>query len=405
MLGVRQVSAPVGRPAQAVPEPRRTPVAPVPGAPAAPELCRPPAEPEPRRASGVPAASVAPAAPGASGLRRLDIARGLYVTWGTLAPERAQGPMRLVGGSVRAVHVRAGRCALGLPDGSRVDASEGDVVLLGASVESVAVELRHGPATGLALAVDGRRLPADLRRALASLEVNVEAIARMVPPERPVLLVRPTPELARALADAYPLVEEGSLCHVRLKVAELLLCLSGAVAAAGVPACAGPGPARTPAGAPGGPARLRHLRIALLAQQEMLRDVSRPKTIPTLAAACGTSPTVLKESFREAFGVPIYTWYREYRVRLAADALLAGDLPVSEVAASVGYSNPSKFAKAFQDTMGTTPREWRAMRGVVRDAGRAATCGAVHDAGRVAACDVSGPGAGRDAAGRGAGGR
>ena len=64
--------------------------------------------------------------------------------------------------------------------------------------------------------------------------------------------------------------------------------------------------------------------------------------------------------------MPIYTWYREYRVRLAADALLESGRPIAEVAASVGYSNPSKFTKAFTDTMGTTPREWRAAGGAAR---------------------------------------
>ena len=58
-------------------------------------------------------------------------------------------------------------------------------------------------------------------------------------------------------------------------------------------------------------------------------------------------------------------------MRLAAEALLESDLPIAEVAASVGYSNPSKFAKAFADTMGSTPREWRAVGGLASNGGRA----------------------------------
>lgn len=105
---------------------------------------------------------------------------------------------------------------------------------------------------------------------------------------------------------------------------------------------------------------MRHVRVALLARREMVRDMSSPKTIPTLAAICDTSPTVLKQAFRETFGMPIYSWYKEYRVRLAAETLLSTDASIAEVAASVGYSNPSKFTRAFTQTMGVTPRIWRA---------------------------------------------
>ena len=102
-----------------------------------------------------------------------------------------------------------------------------------------------------------------------------------------------------------------------------------------------------------------HARIARLAKAEMMRDLSDPKTIPALAKACGVSPTTLKDAFRRTYGVPIYSWYRDYRVRRASEMLLADDRTVAQVAAEVGYSNPSKFAKAFSTCLGMTPHEWR----------------------------------------------
>lgn len=286
-------------------------------------------------------------------LRRLDVARGMAIIWGQLAPEQATGTLRTTPGLLRVAHMRRGRCAIALPDGTRVEVAEGDVVLLGPSVSAVGVELCWGPAAGLALAIDGRKLPADIRRVFSSFEINLEAVARMVPAERPLMVVSSNPELSHVFGETYPLVDEGNVGYLRLKAIELLRCLTTAAGAS--PHGRG--------GLRGSSARVRHVRVALRAQQEMTRDVSQPKTIPTLAAICGTSPTVLKEAFRETFGVPIYTWYREYRVHLAADALLESDLSIAEVAASVGYSNPSKFTKAFADTMGTTPREWRAAGG------------------------------------------
>ena len=295
------------------------------------------------------------AAPGGAGaLRRLDVARGMGIAWGSLTPEQATGTLHTAPGFLRVAHVRGGRCVVALPDGTRAEAAEGDAVLLGPSVGAVGLDLCWGAVAGLVLAIDGRKLPADIRRVFASFEVNLEAITRLVPPGRPVMVVRANPGLSHVFAETYPLVDEGNICYLRLKAIELLRCLT---TLAGV-SPHGHGSHK------GSSARVRHVRVALRAQQEMTRDVAQPKTIPTLAAICGTSPTVLKEAFRETFGEPIYTWYREYRVRLAADALLESDRPIAEVAASVGYSNPSKFTKAFSETMGTTPREWRAAGGV-----------------------------------------
>ena len=91
----------------------------------------------------------------------------------------------------------------------------------------------------------------------------------------------------------------------------------------------------------------------------MMGNLATPITITTLATMCGTSPTVLKEAFRETFGQPIYQWYRAYRIKQAAETLKTTDLAIAEVASSVGYANPSKFTKAFSDTMGETPHAWR----------------------------------------------
>lgn len=100
-------------------------------------------------------------------------------------------------------------------------------------------------------------------------------------------------------------------------------------------------------------------RVAYGAREAMELHVSAPLTIPQLAEACGISPTVLKESFRAEFGVPVYEWYRRLRMLRAADLLCEGSRTVGEVAAEVGYANASKFARAFADCMGAAPSAFR----------------------------------------------
>ena len=103
--------------------------------------------------------------------------------------------------------------------------------------------------------------------------------------------------------------------------------------------------------------------VAFRAREAMGSSIAEPLTIPELAEVCSTSPTVLKEAFRDEFGVPVYEWYRRLRMLRASEMLGAGAgaAAVAGVAAEVGYSNASKFARAFADCMGVSPSVYRAV--------------------------------------------
>jgi transcriptional regulator GlxA family with amidase domain len=47
------------------------------------------------------------------------------------------------------------------------------------------------------------------------------------------------------------------------------------------------------------------------------------------------------------------------RLRKAADLLRDTELPITDIALSVGFSCSSEFARAFKDAMEITPREFR----------------------------------------------
>lgn len=109
----------------------------------------------------------------------------------------------------------------------------------------------------------------------------------------------------------------------------------------------------------------RRSEIARAARAVLLADLSRRVTIPELARACGTSPTVLKEAFRAEFGMPVYAWSRRRRMIAAARLLMWTDLPVGEVARAVGYASASKFARAFAACLRLGPSAWRERYGRV----------------------------------------
>lgn len=90
-------------------------------------------------------------------------------------------------------------------------------------------------------------------------------------------------------------------------------------------------------------------------------------TIQQLASMFHVSQTQLKTSFKERFGVPLYSYSRKLKMQAAAEKLCEENGTVLDVAGQFGYSNGSKFAKAFRDVMGMTPKEYR--RAASRKAG------------------------------------
>lgn len=82
-------------------------------------------------------------------------------------------------------------------------------------------------------------------------------------------------------------------------------------------------------------------------------------TIEELADKFKMPPTAMKTCFKNVFGLPVFTFARRERMKVAARQLRECDRGILEIAGTVGYNNGSKFAHAFQDVMGMSPKEYR----------------------------------------------
>ena len=82
-------------------------------------------------------------------------------------------------------------------------------------------------------------------------------------------------------------------------------------------------------------------------------------TLDELTDVFHMSGTQLKNIFKGVYGISIYSYIRARKMRSAAKMLRSTDETVLEIAGRYGYENGSKFAKAFRDTIGMSPREFR----------------------------------------------
>lgn len=91
------------------------------------------------------------------------------------------------------------------------------------------------------------------------------------------------------------------------------------------------------------------------------RDLSQKHSLDEAARTAGLSPTYLSRRFRELQGVTFSDWAARTRVEEAKRLLRIIDLPITVIAISVGYCDPTTFARAFRRYEGLSPRQYRAI--------------------------------------------
>jgi AraC-like DNA-binding protein/quercetin dioxygenase-like cupin family protein len=100
-------------------------------------------------------------------------------------------------------------------------------------------------------------------------------------------------------------------------------------------------------------------RRASRVAQAVLADPASHALISSLCRSAGISVRTLQRTFRKEIGIDLESWRRQVRLMCGVELLTAGHT-VKEVAARVGYQQPSAFVTLFRRTFGSTPKAWLA---------------------------------------------
>lgn len=88
--------------------------------------------------------------------------------------------------------------------------------------------------------------------------------------------------------------------------------------------------------------------------------IELPFTVADLAAVAFMSPAHFARSFKATVGWSPHEFVSRRRLELAKRMLADRNRPISDIALSSGFSSQSNFSRAFRDTTGTTPGDYRA---------------------------------------------
>lgn len=87
-----------------------------------------------------------------------------------------------------------------------------------------------------------------------------------------------------------------------------------------------------------------------------------PLTLDSLAQDVHFAPSYVSALFRKKTGITLIKYLTNYRMERAADMLLEGGKPVTEIAQAVGYDNMSYFSLLFKARYGVSPAQYRKAR-------------------------------------------
>lgn len=82
-------------------------------------------------------------------------------------------------------------------------------------------------------------------------------------------------------------------------------------------------------------------------------------TLEEAAAICGYEKTRFCQIFKQAVGIPFHKYLNDRRLRAAEQLLKCTNLPVSQIAQTVGIQQHKTFSRLIKETYGTTPSELR----------------------------------------------
>jgi AraC family transcriptional regulator len=89
------------------------------------------------------------------------------------------------------------------------------------------------------------------------------------------------------------------------------------------------------------------------------RDSGESPTIRELAQICGISRSHFVLRFKATTGITVHEFVTTKRIDRAKAYLGGSKLPLKEIAARLGFSQPSAFAFAFRKSVGVSPSQYR----------------------------------------------
>ena len=100
-------------------------------------------------------------------------------------------------------------------------------------------------------------------------------------------------------------------------------------------------------------------------RQQLIENLDKKISIEELLRKEPMSKVTFQAIFKQIYGDTPYAHIKKYKMNLAAVYLQKTDQSITQIAGELGYSNISKFARAFQEVFGMLPKDYRKAKKVI----------------------------------------
>ena len=91
------------------------------------------------------------------------------------------------------------------------------------------------------------------------------------------------------------------------------------------------------------------------ARDIILRNLSSPHSLTELSRQVCLNEFKLKKYFRQVFGLSVFAFVQEERLKQAKQLIFEGEKNISAIAYELGYAYPQHFQRVFKQRFGVTP--------------------------------------------------
>ena len=198
--------------------------------------------------------------------------------------------------------------------------------------------------SGLSLVLDKNSMTEVTRSQLALFQIDISVLEEDLDTAHQWYICKTPPSMCHVFAELYAAKEHETSQYFRIKVLELLyhatkLRKEDRVAATYY-------------------AR-EHIEIVKRVRKAMLKDLSRSTPLEQFLRGEAISTVTFQTIFKQIYGRSPYAYLKHYRMNSAAVQLRESNESINQIALSLGYSNASKFARAFRDVFGVLPKDYR----------------------------------------------
>lgn len=201
---------------------------------------------------------------------------------------------------------------------------------------------------GISITIDlprAQQTLSSLEAIMGDLDIHLEAIAERFCREESCYVLRSNREVAHIFSELYAAPPERMAHYLKAKVLELLMLLNDL-------------PQESFSEKRRFFSRSQVTAVRAI-HDAMIQDLSHHYTLAELSRQFGIAQTSMKLCFKAVYGSSIYQYMKTYRMQTARVLLQDTSRSVTEIAATLGYDNPSKFSEAFKKEYGISPTLFR----------------------------------------------